>query len=76
MIYRGHAFSLSYDSAFPPLLPPPRSHQQVVSLTRSSCASPIELTDWRGGGGGGERAKPYDGEKAWSYINNLILSPS
>ncbi len=31
------------------------------------------LTDGRGEGGGGGGAKFYDGEKAWSSINNLIL---
>jgi hypothetical protein len=27
-----------------------------------------------GGGGGGGEAKSYDGEKAWSSTNHLILS--
>ncbi len=29
-------------------------YQQVVSLSQSSCVSPFELTDVRGGGGGAE----------------------
>jgi hypothetical protein len=45
----------------------------VVSLSLSTCASPVELTDGRGGGSGGG-AKSYDGEKAWSSItiNNSL----
>jgi hypothetical protein len=65
------AFSLSYDLAPPPTL----SCKQVVSFSQSSCVSPVELTDGRGGGeesGGG--AKTYVGEKAWSSINPSILS--
>ncbi len=46
----------------------------TVSLTQSSCVSPVELTDGRGraGRGGGE-AKSYNIEKAWSSINHSIL---
>jgi hypothetical protein len=54
------------------LLPNPLSGQQL---------SPVSLTVWRRlssltgeGGGGGGGAKSYDGEKAWSSINPLILS--
>jgi hypothetical protein len=53
------------------LLPPPFSRQQVVSLSQSSCVSPVELTDGGAGGGG---AKVYDSEKARSSINYSILS--
>jgi hypothetical protein len=35
--------------------------------------SPVELTDV-GGQGGGEGAKSYDGETAWSLITHSILS--
>jgi hypothetical protein len=45
------------------------SRLQVVSLSRSSCVSPVELSDGRGGRG----AKSYDHEKAWSSINHSIL---
>jgi hypothetical protein len=39
----------SYDSApRPPPSSPPPSRQQVVSLSQSSCVSPVELTNWRG----------------------------
>ncbi len=54
--------------------PVPLFHQQVVSLSQSSCVSPVELTDGRGRGMVGGWAKSYDGEKAWSSINQLILS--
>ncbi len=36
--------------------------------------SPVELTDDRGGEGGGGGAKSYDGETARSAINRSILS--
>ncbi len=36
----------------PPLLPPPPSSQHGVSFSQSSCVSPVELTDERGGRGG------------------------
>jgi hypothetical protein len=70
MIYREPAFSRSYDVAPPPTL----SCQQVVSVSQSSCVSPVELTDGIGGEEGGGGAKTYDGEKAWSSINHSILS--
>ncbi len=38
---------------------PPYSRQQIASLSQSSCVAPIELTDMRWGGGGGE-AKSYE----------------
>jgi hypothetical protein len=47
------------------------SRQQVVSLSQSSCVSPVELAE------GGERelgAKSYDREKAWLSRNHSILS--
>ncbi len=44
---------------------------QVVSFSQSSCVSPVELTDGRGGGRG---TKSYDLEKAWPSINYSILS--
>ena len=56
------------------LLPHPHSHQQVVSLSRSSCVSPVELLTGYGGRGGGGEAKSNDREKAWSSINHSILS--
>ncbi len=55
IIYRGpQPFLPSYDSAPPPPLPCKLSRQKVVSLPQSSCVSPVELTDGRGGVG--ERA--------------------
>ncbi len=61
---------------FPPPPPPTSlSCQQIVSLSQSSCMTPVELTDGRGGrAGGGEGAKSYDCEKHWSSINNSVLS--
>ncbi len=56
------AFSQSYVLASPP--PNPLFRQQVVSLSQSSCVSPVQLTDGRGGKRGGE-AKSYDVKKAW-----------
>ncbi len=69
------AFLRSYDSA-PRPPPSPFSHQQVVSLSQSSCVTGQAY--WRGGGGGGWggglRSKPYDSEKVWPSINHSILS--
>jgi hypothetical protein len=56
------------DQAFPCMIWP---LQQVVSLSQSSCVSPVELMTREGGIGG---PKSIDGEKAWSCINSLILS--
>jgi hypothetical protein len=59
-----------------PLAPLP-SANCTVSLTQSSCVSPVELTDGDGrgrAGQGGHEAKSYDIEKAWSSINHSILS--
>jgi hypothetical protein len=58
-----------------PPSPSPLSRQQVVFLSQSSC---VHVTgrayrrerERRVGGG----AKSYNGEKAWSSINNSILS--
>jgi hypothetical protein len=53
----------------------PLSHQQVVSLSQSSCVSPIELPEGIGGGVGvGEEQKLYNREKAWQSINHSVLS--
>ncbi len=63
------ALSPSYDWAPSPLL----SSRQVF-LSQSSCVSPVEPSDGRGGGGDVGGAKSYDGEKAWSSINHSVLS--
>jgi hypothetical protein len=53
----------------------PLSRQQIVSLSQVSCVSPFELTDGRGGrGGGGRGAVSYECKKAWPSINRSILS--
>jgi hypothetical protein len=59
------AFLRSYDSA---PHPPPSlvARQKVVSLSQSSCVSPVEPTNVGGG------AKSYDREKAWPSINHSI----
>ncbi len=65
---------LDLDSApCPP--PPPLSLQQIVSLSQSSCVSPVQLTDGRRGGEGGRLgAESYDRKKAWASINCSLLS--
>ncbi len=78
MIYRGPSF-LSFllvvlNSHTPPPPTSPLYRQQIVSLSQSSCVSPIQLTDGKGGGGGRRGAEPYDRKKAWSSINCSILS--
>jgi hypothetical protein len=52
IIYRGLAFLRSYDSA---PRPPPSTLSLVsdLSLSQSSCVSPVELADGRAGGGVG-----------------------
>jgi hypothetical protein len=62
------AFSPSYDLVLP------LSRQQVFSLSQSSCVSPVELIDIRGGVWDGAGAKSYDDEKAWPSINLSIFS--
>jgi hypothetical protein len=52
----------------------PHSRQQVVSLSQSSCVSPVELTD--GKEGCGHVVKSYYRDKAWSSINHSLLSDS
>jgi hypothetical protein len=71
MIYRGPGTRLSRRRmTLAP--PPPISRRQVVSLSQSSCVSPVELTD--GGGGVGGVPNAYDNEKAWTSKNHSILS--
>jgi hypothetical protein len=52
---------------------PPLSRQQVVALSQSSCVTPVELTDGRGGEDRGG-AKSYDGEKGWCSVKHSRLS--
>ncbi len=62
----------------PPSPPPPFpfiNWQQIVSVSQTSCVSPVELTDGIGGEGaawGG--SKTYDREKVQYSINHSILS--
>ncbi len=50
----------------------PISRQQAVSLSQSSCVSPVELTDWIvGEGKGGGAAEVYDRERFWSSIKSF-----
>jgi hypothetical protein len=69
MIYRGQAFSRSYDLASPhPLYPP-------LPLVNGYRKKERQLA--RGGGGvegGGRAAGPYDRKKAWSSVNHSILA--
>jgi hypothetical protein len=73
MIYRLQGFFDVVNSPTP-FSKFPISRQQDVSLSQSSCVSPVELTVRRGGGGRGDGggAKAYDGEKAWSSIYHSI----
>jgi hypothetical protein len=63
------AFSPSYDSAPPLLLP-------SASCLSFSIFLPVDLTDGRAGDEAGKEPKiiQYDREKTWSSINNSILS--
>jgi hypothetical protein len=74
MIYRGPCFLAVVCFGFYPT--PATSPVSEMSLSNSSCVSlsPFELTDGREGDEVEEEAESYDGEKAWSSINNSILS--
>jgi hypothetical protein len=72
MIYRGSSFPavVWFGSSLIPF--PLLSRQHVVSLSQSSCVSPVGHIDGTGGGNG---AKSYDRrEKAWAAINHSIPS--
>ncbi len=49
----------------------PLSHQQLFSISQSSCVSPVQLTEGRAGGWG---AESYDRKKAEHSINHSVLS--
>ncbi len=72
---------LSFDLA-PPLSPNPHSHQQVVSLSQSSCVSPVEHIEGRGGIGGVRGAKSPNLMTAreslvlYKSFNTLCILPS
>jgi hypothetical protein len=54
---------------------PPPPLVSMLSLSQSFFVSPVELSVWRGGAGGGGGAEPpYDVEKAWSSVNPSIPS--
>ncbi len=53
-----------------PLSPPPSPVIKFVFLSQSSCVSPVELTNEKGGMGDVGGAKSYDLEKAWSSRNH------
>ncbi len=67
------AFLRSYDSA--PRPPPiPLSRQQVISFSQSSCVSPVELTDRRGGKGVHGQEPNHKTARKPGPINHSILS--
>jgi hypothetical protein len=67
--YRGTGFlAVVWFSSFL-LPPPPLSRQQVVSLSQSSCVSPVELTHR----GGGEESNPRTARKLVLYNPLTIL---
>ncbi len=72
IFYRGPGFSTDVWFGSTPA-PLPLCRQLHVSLSQSSCVSPIELTG-EVGGGGGRGAESYDHKKAWPSINQSILS--
>jgi hypothetical protein len=55
------------------LLLAPLSRPQVVSLSQSSCVSPVDLLTG-GGEWGGRGAESYDRERVWPSVNHFILS--
>ncbi len=74
MIYSGQGFLAVVRFGSSPI-PSPLSRKQAVFLSQSTCVSPVELTDGRGGGGAGGSGrgdKSNDREKAWPSINCLL----
>ncbi len=70
MIYRGPSFhAVLWFSISPPPAPHPfpPSTLHVVSLSQSSCVSPVELNDERGREGGGRGTKTYHRETLALY---------
>ncbi len=53
--------------------PLPLSREQVVSLSPSSCVSPVELTDGGRGRGAGEEPNHMTARKPGSSINRSTL---
>jgi hypothetical protein len=62
----------SYDSARRRPPSTPLSSQQIVSLSQSSCASPVELAQGRGDRGWA-RSQILRPREAWSPINRSLL---
>jgi hypothetical protein len=67
------AFSRSYDLAPPPSPPPPSAVSKLGLLRTGGLSKKDNFADGRGGGGG-QGAKSYDGDKVWSSVNHSILS--
>jgi hypothetical protein len=72
MTYRGPGFLAFVRFGSTPNPQSPTLREQVVSLSQSSCLSPVALSDGRGGGGD----KSFDREDARSSVNHSILSGS
>jgi len=53
---------------------PPLSRDKVVSLSQSSCMSPVELTDGSGEERVGEELNHTTHKKAWPSTNHSTLS--
>ncbi len=51
--------------------PPSLSRQQIVSLSQSSCVSPVHLNDGRGGGRGAEIIRPQESLGLYSSFTLL-----
>ncbi len=68
----GQAFLRTYAFVFPPSN---LSRQQFISLSQSSCMSPVDLTDGRSGGGDGRETNHTTTRKPGPpSINHQILS--
>ncbi len=70
MIYWGPGFPVVVLLGSTPTSIPFLLSASCLSSSQSSCVSPVDLTQGRGGRG----AKSYDGEKACPSINNSIIS--
>jgi hypothetical protein len=74
MIHRGPSFLAVFWFSSTPCLRP--LYLQHVSLSQSSCVSPVQLTDGggrEGGGGGAESNGSYDRKKAWASFQSSLM---
>jgi hypothetical protein len=76
MICRGPGFLAVVLLGSSPTPYPPFSRQKLVSLSQSSCVSPVELTDGRGGEPGAKIIPPRESLVFYKSFNTLCCKPT